>query len=77
MPRRPDASWRGSSGEANPPEEGALAAQAQPDAQRVGATPLWVGLLRLVLAAGAVATGSPWAVLIVVWILLAHVLLED
>lgn len=61
-----DAGWRASS-----------AALAEPEAASAERTPLHVGLLRLGLAAAAVATGSPWALPVVLWMLLAHVLLED
>ena len=71
----PDAEWRAPSVEAHVKKKQTQAPPA--DSEPAGRTPLWVGLLRLALAAGAVATGSPWAVLIVLWIILAHVLLED
>lgn len=81
-----DAEWRASYGRGPATEEIALpekATLAQPEAASAASAasaaqaPLWVGLLRLALAAAAVATGSPWALPIVLWILLAHVLLED
>ena len=80
-----DAEWRESYAKTTAHEEAALlpgeAAPAQPEAASDAAsterTPLWVGLLRLGLAGAAVATGSAWALPIVLWILLAHVLLED
>jgi hypothetical protein len=80
-----DAEWRESYAKTHAHGEVGLlqgkAAPAQPDAASEAAsterTPLWVGLLRLGLAGAAVATGSPWALPIVLWILLAHVLLED
>lgn len=79
-----DAEWRESYAGTHAHDEVAFqeeAAPAQPDATSEATsterTPLWVGLLRLGLAAAAVATGSAWALPIVLWILLAHILLED